>query len=366
MNITHVVESLGRGGLERMVIDLAEAQVNEGHTCQIICLFTDGELAQEAVSKGIDCVVCFKKKGLDFVALYRLRRALSKQKTEVIHSHNAVAHYYVYFAAQKLPIKCLINTRHGMGARNPNAKREKHYKNTLRKTNYVVAVCEAAKNKLVSDNIAPEEKCVVVRNGINVKQYINVRLNNDSRYDTVNNENKHLIIGSVGRLNWAKDYFTLLDSFKLLTAEFDDIKLVIVGGGELMEELLQHAENLMISEQVSFLGDTEDVKPILKNMDIFASSSVSEGYSIALLEACAAGIPIVATNVGGSSEIVQHEKNGLIVPPQDPEALAESLAILVRDKKIRDQYAIFGQEWILRNGDIDQMSSSYSKLYLEN
>ena len=364
MNITHVVESLGRGGLERMVIDLVEAQLQQGHKCLIVCLFNAGELAEEARGKGIECIVCSKKKGIDLSVIYKLRKAFKQNSTEVIHTHNAVAHYYAYFSSFMLKIKCFLNTRHGLGARDPNAKREKHYKSTLRRTNYVVAVCEAAKKKLIEDGIVDRERCVVVPNGIKVNSYISIKNknSNNSALGKVK-KSKNLIIGSVGRLNWAKDYFTLLDSFKLLSEEYDHISLEIIGGGALREKLQEHVSKIGVSDLVELLGDKEDVKPFLSNMDIFVMSSVSEGYSIALLEACAVGLPIVATDVGGNSEIVQHGKNGLIVPPKDPVALAKNISALIQDKNMCKQFALLGQKWVLEHGNVSHMAKCYEKLY---
>lgn len=368
MKIVHVVESLGRGGLERMVIDLAENQVNAGHACLIICLFTAGELFDEAVSKNIECIVCDKKKGIDISALFKLFKTIYIFKPDIIHTHNAVANYYIYYSTYFNNKICLINTRHGMGAKNPNSKRERFFNKSLAKTNFVVAVCIAAKLKLINDAIVLKEKCVVICNGIKVKDFEKIKNNNyDNTEIKINNDNnRKIIIGSIGRLNWAKDYSTLLEVFKVLVDKYSSIELKIAGGGALMDELVEHANKIGISSYVTFLGDTEDIKPVLSEIDIFVSTSVSEGYSIALLEASAAGVPIVATDVGGNAEIIRNRENGFIVAPKDVDGIAERISELIENHELRNKFIKNGLEWVELYGDVENMSKKYNELYLKS
>ena len=363
MRVTHIVESLGRGGLERMVIDLAECQVSQGESCQIICLFTAGELFEEAINKNIKCVVCNKKNGLDLAAMFRIRKAINNHKPDVIHTHNAVANYYAYYATFGKKIRCIVNTRHGMGSNNPRSKREKNYKKSVCNTDYVVAVCDEAKSKLIDDKIVPNNKCIVINNGIKVIEFSKIAQENINKNNICNDSNRNITIGTIGRLNWAKDIFTLLDVFQLLKKKYDNIDLVIAGGGDLKGQLIAYTNEIGVSKNVTFLGDTENVKPVLSMIDIFVSTSVSEGYSIALLEACASGIPIVATDVGGNAEIITNNINGYIVSAKDKISIADHIDKLINSKEIREKYSKNGLAWVKKFGDIETMSHHYSILY---
>ncbi len=362
MKIIHVVETLGRGGLERVVIDLVEAQVKEGHKCSIICIFDAGELAKETLNKGISVIVCNKRKSLDLKALFKLRKIIQSEAPDIIHTHNAVPNYYVYFTIILRRSYSLINTRHGMGSKDPNSKLERHYKKTMKRTKYTVAVCEAARKKFINDGIVNSKKCVVVKNGIKVNEFTSLKA---QAKKNINNKNPNNIItiGSVGRLNWAKDFYTLLDAFHILTTDFENIELLIIGGGKLERKLKKYSKEIGVDEKVTFIGDTENVKPLLPKIDIFVSSSVSEGYSIALLEACAVGIPIVATDVGGNAEIVRDNINGFVVPAKDKSALAEKLSRLIENKEMRENFAISGKEWVKEYGDVRSMRAGYDSLY---
>ena len=143
MRISHIVENLNRGGLERVVIDLAKAQAAAGHDCQVVCLFEAGSLAHELTSHGIPVVACDKRDGADMRALLRLRRALSSQRTEVLHSHNGLPHYYAMAAAMGLGLRRIVNTRHGMGDVTPSSRREWLCRQSMHFADVAVAVSEA-------------------------------------------------------------------------------------------------------------------------------------------------------------------------------------------------------------------------------
>ncbi|WP_425517867.1 glycosyltransferase [Pseudoxanthomonas mexicana] len=115
MEIVHVVENLDRGGLERTVVDLIASQRDAGHECRVICLFKLGLLARELLASGVRVDACGKRPGLDLRALRRARALIRQSPDAVIHTHNAMAHYYAVLASLSLPVKCRINTRHGMG-----------------------------------------------------------------------------------------------------------------------------------------------------------------------------------------------------------------------------------------------------------
>ena len=117
MKIVHIVESMGRGGLERVVCDLAQVQLRDGHQVGIVCLFTDGLLAEEARQAGVPVFSVGKTAGIDLSALMRLRRAIRASDADVIHTHNATAHYHAALVRGRRLQGVLVNTRHGMGGR---------------------------------------------------------------------------------------------------------------------------------------------------------------------------------------------------------------------------------------------------------
>ena len=143
MHIVHFVENLDRGGLERTVVDLIASQREAGHQCRVICLFKLGLLAKELLASGVRVDACSKHPGLDLRALRRARALIRQSPDAVLHTHNAMAHYYAVIASMGLPLKCRINTRHGMGGRARSGRQEWLYRQSMCFTDYAVAVCEA-------------------------------------------------------------------------------------------------------------------------------------------------------------------------------------------------------------------------------
>lgn len=364
LDIVHVVENLERGGLERMVIDLASAQQAAGHRCRVVCLFEPGALAGELDAQGIAVHACRKRGGLDLAAIRSLRAQLRAVPSAVIHTHNANAHYHAVAATLGRRPARLINTRHGMGAARPRSRGEWLYRRSMGRTDAVAAVCEAARAKFAAQGVRPRHGLLSVPNGIRVDAFsaagedrrVSLRRVLDLPPGT-------RIVGSVGRLNPVKDQATLLRAFATLHAELPDTALVLVGDGALRAALEASAASLGIDDAVRFLGDRGDVRQLLQGFDVFALSSLSEGYSMALLEACASGLPIVATDVGGNREIVVDGRNGLLVPPSRADAIADAFAALLRDPARAAALGATGRDWALREASIATMAARYESLY---
>jgi glycosyltransferase involved in cell wall biosynthesis len=139
--------------------------------------------------------------------------------------------------------------------------------------------------------------------------------------------------------------------------------LVLIGDGELRADLEHCALAEGVHDSVHFLGDRSDVRELLRGLDLFVLSSVSEGYSMALLEACAVALPIVATDVGGNSEIIRSGHTGLLVPPGNPDALADSMLALLHDPARASIYGREARSWVERHGSLEAMADRYQCLY---
>jgi len=377
MNITHVVENLNRGGLERMVIELVKLQQRQGHSCQVVCLFERGALEHELTALGIPVKACGKRRGFDIRAAARMRRMLGEHATDVLHTHNAVAHYYAVLAKPGLKVRQVINTRHSMlGARQLLTgesgtgvarvldRRERIYRCAVAFTDVVVTVCEAARRDAIELGVVTADKARAVPNGIHVEAF-------EPTSDVMRERLRSLlklpsrarVIGSVGRLTRLKDQAGLIRAFRLVHEAEPDAVMVFIGDGELRSELQRAAMAEGVAESVHFLGDRSDVRELLQGLELFALSSLSEGYSMALLEACASALPIVATDVGGNGEIVRADATGLLVPPRDPAAMAAALIALLRQPQRARRLGDAARTWVGMEGSLALMASRYAILY---
>lgn len=365
MNIVHVVENLAIGGLEHMVISLSHWQRSCGHLVRIVCLFEAGALAATAQALGIEVVVLNKMRGFDLGAVLRMRSAVRTFRADVVHTHNAMTHYYAALACIGSGTGRLINTRHGMGPNNARARLNRLYRTSLMRTHAVVSVCEAVKSHFVQAGIVPPGKAYVIPNGVDIERlparHPAARAALLSKLGVPSSQD--VLIGIVGRLNAVKDHGTLIKAFASLRASGRQARLIVIGDGPTRSSLEALAKSLSVSRHVHCLGMRSDVERLLPALDIFALSSLSEGYSLALVEAAASALPIVATAVGGNADIVAEGSNGMLVPPSDPERLCEALAKLVDDPALRTSMGEAGRRWALEHGSIESMGAAYMALY---
>lgn len=375
--IVHVVENLERGGLERMVIDLALEQRARGAQVGVVCLFQPGALADELRTQGVPVLACGKRSGFDLRALARLRDALrgaavadaagGNPAAPIVHTHNATAHYHAALAAHGLPLRRLINTRHGMGVQRPRSRQEWLYRRSMARTDTVAAVCEAARRRYAADGVRPRRALLAVPNGIRIERFN--AASDDARAALcaqLGLADGTRIVGTVGRLNPVKDQALLLAAFAEVHAERADSALVLVGDGPLRAALQAQAEALGIAHAVRLLGDRGDVPALLAGFDQFVLCSRSEGYSMALLEASASALPIVASDVGGNREIVADGATGRVVPAQSLPALRDAVLALLRAPGQARALGAAGRAWALREATVAAMADRYDALYRDD
>ena len=170
---------------------------------------------------------------------------------------------------------------------------------------------------------------------------------------------------TVARLDPVKDQQTLLRAARTVADRIPDVRIEIVGDGPERGALERLSRELQLQECLRFLGYREDVPSLLRRPQIFILSSISEGISLGLLEAMAAGLPVVATDVGGNREVVVDEVTGLLVPPRSPAALADAVLSLLLDPGRARALGIAGRARLEREFDLGRTVSRYGSLYSE-
>jgi glycosyltransferase involved in cell wall biosynthesis len=172
-----------------------------------------------------------------------------------------------------------------------------------------------------------------------------------------------LVIGSVGRLADQKGYCYLLEAATILVKQLPEARFLIVGDGNLHIELVQQTQKLGIAQQVIFTGARNDVDQLLQCMDVFVSSSLWEGLPTVIMEAMASQLPIVATDIPGTRELVQQQVNGILVPPANPEPLAQAILEVLNSPQL-SQRLVQGGLAILPDFSIERVAKEYEELYV--
>lgn len=364
LKILHVVDSLEFGGLERVTTDLAMAQHQRGHEVAVFSINRTVGFAPELRAAGIPVILGNKSRSLDFDVLRALRGSAAQRHIDVVHAHNFVPNYYAalaLFGARRQP--ALVGTCHDMGSRLSNRKLRWIYRLSLLRTRRVAMVGQQVHDRYVASGLVKADAAETVLNGIPVARFTGTAARRLAARDALGIGHHVPVIGCVGRLVSLKNQRLLIEVLPALLEAHPDLRLVILGDGPLESALRAQATELKVQRQVDLLGQRSDVADLLPAFDIFALPSLTEGLSIALLEACATGLAVVATAVGGNPEIVRDGETGLLVPAEDGAALHKALAALLGDADLRARLGRQASEWVGAHASIDALCSTYERFY---
>ena len=371
MRILQVAYNSQVYGGEKVLLDLTRGLRDKGHDLFAACP-SHGPLTDILKAEGVPVFVVPMRKTYDLISIYRLYRILKKCEIDVIHSHgllvNILSRVAAYLAHTPVSISTAhipLNLRSGKQAQNIFEKLMVPYyliADTLTSffNDKIIAVSHAVKRDLIDQGVNAN-KIVVVQNGIDVsresgnRQSIRAELQRKPNYPTV---------GTITRLSPQKDIPTFLRMADFVIRDFPKTQFIIVGDGEKRGELQALAENLGLQNHVKFLGYREDARDILKSFDIFALSSLWEGLPIVILEAMAAGKPVVATAVDGVTEVVDHGKTGLLVEPSKPELLAECIVELINNPNKTKSMGKRGRKRIERFFSIKRVINTVEQIYV--
>jgi len=317
MKIVQLLPSLDLGGMERLAVDLARQQIAEGHEALIYCTSHAGEFAPEAEAAGVPVHSFGKRKGFSLRLIRDLAFKLRSDRPDVLHAHNALVLHYGIVAARLARVPVVVNTRHG-GNLNWDPHCERIWRQSVRWTDAVVFISEAVREFYVTRDRLSRGNTSVIYNGIDVEKFSAHPAHPAARLP-------RFCVGTVGRLVPAKDHVTLIQSFALVAAAMPDAELHILGDGPCRPAISQTAESLGIANRVFLHGSSHDAPGFLSTLDLFVLSSIDEGLPISLMEAMAAGLPVVSTKLPGLVELAPASVVAGYCTPGHPESLAEEI-----------------------------------------
>lgn len=366
IRIVHVVDSLEPGGLERVTCDLALAQSRKGHQVSVFSLLRTSGFKDELLCAGIPVIEGNKARSLDFQLLRKLRRWVIEQRADVVHAHNFVPNYHAALACLGLtgmPRPAQVCTVHDMGTRLAQRKLRWLFLASLRRTQRVAMVGRRVHQRFVEDGLVAADRATTVLNGIPVNRFTTAASSKLAARQALGVPTSATLIGCVGRLVPLKNHHRMIDVFAELRTTHPGVHLAIVGDGERRLALRDQIAKLGLQDDVTLFGHHPNVSQVLPAFDIFALPSQTEGLSIALLEACASELAIVATAVGGNPEIIQDGQTGLLVPADDNQALAQAVRRLLDDPTLRQTLGRRAREWVATHASDDALEQAYDNCY---
>ncbi len=375
VKILYLIGTLERGGTEGQLVELA-TRLDPNRFRPVVCsLSLGGPYVETLREAGVPVhIVGFRgfKHGL-WTVLYlpriaeelrRLTRLMRAEQPAIVHGFLFWAYIIGTFAAKAVRVPIVVASRRSLGwfkAQKPHYLRLERLAN--RWTDLLVANSEAVKQDVMARERMPSAKIRVVYNGIDADRYARPP-------DPILREELGIpagapVIGVVANLIHYKGHLVLLEACRRIREARPDTRVLLVGEGPCRKELHRRAANLGVAEMVCFLGSRRDVPELLAQISVAALPSLEEGFPNAVLEAMAAGKPVVASRVGGVPEAVRHGETGLLVPPGDPDALAEGLLALLADPKRAAVMGRAGKERARVQFDMDRMVREMEAIYEE-
>jgi glycosyltransferase involved in cell wall biosynthesis len=363
--ICQVLHGLRVGGAELLAAHLAR-RLGSAYRFLFVCLDELGTLGEELLREGLEVRTLGRRPGLDWRCSFRLARLLWRERVELIHAHQYTPFFYAMTARMLYRRPAVLFTEHGRHHPDyPRRKRMLANRWFLQNRDRVVGVGQAVRQALVQNEGIPDQRVAVIYNGINLASFsVNGHDRRAVRHEMgVGLED--LVILQVARLDYLKDHATAIRTLERVLERRKDARLVLVGEGpqkELIERLIQECG---LTAHVRMLGLRSDVARLLSAADLFLLTSISEGIPLTVIEAMAAGLPVISTRVGGITEIVEDEHTGLLGPAGDEVSLASRILRLAADPVLRRVMGERGRERAQRKFSESKMHECYLQLYME-
>jgi glycosyltransferase involved in cell wall biosynthesis len=363
MRLMQLVISLEIGGTERLVADLARRLRVEADIT-LCCLDRLGVWGEELQREGIPVHCLRRSPGVDLRTVWRLGRLLRRHRIDILHCHQYSALFYGALASLLSPSTKVLFTEHGRAY--PDIVSRKRALGNLalaRLADGITSVSHAVRQALVDFERLPARRIQVVYNGVEPQLYTAPLETAAFQRVALGIAPEELAIGTVGRLDPVKDHLTLIEAFAIVRQHLPQVKLFIVGDGEMRVQLECAIRTHHLTHAVSILGFRADVPSLLAAFDVFALSSRNEGMPVTILEAMAAGLPVVATAVGDNPSIVEDGMTGRLCPCGEPGQFAHTLIELLRDESARRRMGIAGRERVLQHFTSERMLKQYRSIY---
>lgn len=368
IRILFIISTLKRmGGAEKNLYDVVE-NIDPRNFISTVVAFQGGEMSNKLKSKGYDVYEYGITRLLSPLALkkaWELRRIIIENKIDIVVTYHHDADIWGLFVSLLAGGMPLISSRRDMGYQ-LTSKHVWFYRIFGRRFSRLITVSDAVKNEIAKREWITPNRMVTIHNGLNPEQF-----KDHSRVDKIKEElgisTQDVIIGMVASFRPIKGQIYLVEAIKEVVAEFRNTRVVIAGYNdtEYFRQVNDRIRELALDDHFVFTGARSDIPDLLSIFDIFVISSVNEGFSNAIIEAMAAGKPVVAANSGGNPESVHNEINGMLFAPCDSHALAQCLLALIRDPDMRNAMSKKGMCAIEKNFRLDHMIQKIEKLVKE-
>lgn len=362
--VLHLTFDMRIGGTEQVIKNIVQGMQGQKFDHSILCIEQPiGPFGDMLIEEGVTISAFSRKEGFDVSLIQKIRQHIKQNKIDILHCHQYTPWVYGCLAAALTKTK-VIFTEHGRFYPDSSSWKRRYINPVLvALTNKITAISAATKQALVDFEFIPQEKIDVIYNGIAPLEADLEKVKELRQAFSIPDD--AIILGTVARLDPIKNQTMMIRAFHQVLQKNSNCYLLIVGDGEEREKLQNLCSELAITENVIFTGYVSKPVNHLALMDVFLLPSLSEGTSMTLLEAMSLAIPVAATSVGGTPEIIHQEKSGLLSKNEDLEGYSDSLEKLVSDHALRKAYGAQARADYLNSFATSAMCDAYLSLYQE-
>lgn len=366
VKILHITFNMGIGGTEQVIRQIINNSDVDRFQHEILCIDGNiGSLGQHLISNhGIHLESVKRNSGIDFKLARFISKYIKHRAINVLHCHQYTPYFYGVLGHFGTNAR-VIFTEHGRFFPDRHHPKRRFINPLLSMfTAHITAISRSTAEALSQYEYIHRDRIKVIYNGI--KDLNDQRNDRNILLSKLGLSSEYRYIGTISRLEPIKNQTMMIKAFSMIRQKFPDLKLILIGDGEKMADLMQLTLSLEIEQDVIFTGFLDNPQLYISLFEIFLLSSFSEGTSMTLLEAMSLSRPCVVTDVGGNPEIVVNNETGLLTPSDNIDQFKASIIELLTDENKRDAYGQAGRERFLEKFVVDKMIDSYHELYLGN
>lgn len=367
--VLHLVDTLNVGGTESQMVQTVLHLRQRGYSVTVGCLCAEGPLLQILRWAGVPVVEFRKGKTLlsfnGVRQVLRLAAFLRRGRFGVVHAHDVWANLLGIPAARLARIRIIISSRRYLA----DLEWYTPWRNRVVRFIYRLSTCvivnsKAVRQKLIDEDSAIAEKVRVIYNAVDVERFAGAQRQTNKVLATIEKHCK-LVAVLANMYSRVKGHACLIAAARAVCRADSGVRFLLIGDGPERRGLEAQVRDAGLASNIMFLGRRTDVPELLACCDVSVLPSEAEGFPNALLESMSAGLPVVATAVGGSKEIIENGRNGLLVPPGSPEKLAEAVLLLLQDSRLAKRLGQAGQNDMQKHFAFDRLIGELEQLYQE-
>lgn len=369
INVMHITNNIGyASSVERLILTLTEKIEKSRFSISIVSLTEPERVSKtflnSARALGAPTNLIPWKRSKPFAtSILKLTKLIKKYEIDIVHTHEVRTNLVGLIAARLTGVK-MVASIHGwvMNTVPFLWKLYQHFdRRVIRCCDHIIVGSNFLRNEIIKMGI-PSQKVTTIHNAIDTTS-LDLSASSMNFKKKYNLNPKDTLIGTVGRISREKGHKYLLEAAKIVIQQHPDVKFLIVGEGEIRAELEIYAKSLGIFDNVIFTGYYKNLSEALAVMDLFVIPSLTESLPLAVLEAMAAGKPVISTNVGGIPEIIIHGETGLLVRPQNGMELANSIITMLNNNDLLFKMAKKGKELVNTEFSIHNFIEQTENLY---